>query len=147
TALLESQGRFADLAEYLAAWIKKGPDTYSSYAQYLSALIRSDRIDEANALIARWLRDGRTPAAPPPAAAARLQAAVYGAMGQGYGMHSNRVEERWLVPLAEAAGFFLRHEARLSDASTILGRWQFRQTEEGRRLRKAVLARLTDELA
>ncbi len=146
-ALLESQGRLADLAEYLAGWVKKDPAHSSPYAQYLSALIRSDRLDQANALIARWLREGQTPAAPPPAVAARLQAAVSAALGQVYGLYSNRVEERWLAPLAEAARFFLRHEARLSDASTILGSWQFRQTEEGRRLQKAILTRLTSEAA
>jgi hypothetical protein len=146
-ALLESQGRIADLAEYLAAWIKKEPEQASPYAQYLSALLRCDRLEQANALIARWLREGQTPAAPPPAVAARLQAAVSAALGQGYGMHSNRVEDRWLAPLAEAVRFFLLHEARLSDAATILGSWPFRQTEESRRIQKAILARLTGELS
>jgi hypothetical protein len=146
-ALLESQGRLADLAEYLAGWVKKDPADSSPYAQYLSALIRSDRLDQANALIARWLREGQTPTAPSPAAAARLQAAVSAALGQVHGLYSNRVEERWLPLLAEAARFFLRHEARLSDASMILGSWQFRQTEEGRRAQKAILARLASEAA
>ena len=33
STLLESQGRFADLTEYLAAWVKKDPETPSPYAR------------------------------------------------------------------------------------------------------------------
>jgi predicted Zn-dependent protease len=142
---LETQGRFADLASYLAAWLKKEPASSSPYAQYLSALIWADQLDRANALAARWLREGQIPGSPAPAVEARLQAAISLALGQGHNFQPGRVEERWLTPLAEAALFFSRHEDRISDADLILSAWQLRQTDAYPRVRKALFARLTAE--
>jgi Vault protein inter-alpha-trypsin domain/von Willebrand factor type A domain len=145
--LLEGQGRYADLADYLAGWLKTKPDSYYPYGQYLSALIRSDKLDRANALGAQWLREGQTPSAPTPSAAARLQAAIGLALGQGHNLYTNRIEERWLTPLADAALFFLRHEARAADAHSILSNWQFQRSDEGRRVQKVLATRLAAEIA
>jgi predicted Zn-dependent protease len=144
--LLEGQGRYPELVDYLSAWIKKNPDSASPYAQYLGALVRTDRLAKANDLVAQWLREGQTPEAPTPAAAARLQAAISLTLGQGHNLYTNRIEERWLAPLAEAGLFLARHEARASDAGTILSAYQFRQTEEGHRVGKALLTRLAAEV-
>jgi predicted Zn-dependent protease len=142
-SLLENHGRYADLAEFLAAWVKKDPESSSPYSQYLSALVRSNQLDRANDLIAQWLREGQAPGKPAPAATARLQAAVALALGQGHNFYTNRVEERWRAPLAEAALLLASREDRAGDASQILSASQFQQTDEGRRVRKALAGRLT----
>src|SRR5262249_31970000 len=72
---LQQQGRYPDLVEYLAGWIKENPESVSPYQQYLSALVRADQLDKANAVIAQWLKEGLAGELMPPAAA-RLSAAV-----------------------------------------------------------------------
>jgi tetratricopeptide (TPR) repeat protein len=141
--LLESQGRHAELADYLAAWLKKTPESSSPYSQYLGALVRTDRLDQANGLVAQWLRQGQVPGELTPAASARLRAAVSFALGQGHNFNSNRIEERWLAPLAELA--LSRHEALAFAASEILSSGQFQQTDQGLQVRKALAARLVAE--
>ncbi len=59
--LLEGQGRYPELVDYLADWIQHDPENASVSAQYLSALIRSDRMDAVDAAVLRWLREARTP--------------------------------------------------------------------------------------
>jgi hypothetical protein len=147
---LETQGRYADLADHLAAWIKKDPVSASPYAQYLSALVRTDRVEKAHGLIAQWLREGQ--GGDPPgtlslAQAARLQAALSHALGQGHNVRSNHIDGRWLKPLADAALFFAPYEARSHDTSLILSSYQFRQTDEWSRVHKALVARLVADLA
>ncbi len=144
--LLESQGRYADLADYLAARVKKDPQSSSVYVHYLTTLLRTSKVDRANALIAQWLREGQAPAEPTPAVMARLQAAISLALGQGHNFSTNRIEERWLAPLAEAALFLSRHESRISAAAQVLSAGQFQQTDEGRQVRKALAARLAAEV-
>ena len=75
------------------------------YSRYLSALVYADRLDKANALVAQWLREGQA-AMLTAAAAARLQAAVFLSLGQGHNINTNRIDERWRKPLAEAALLF-----------------------------------------
>jgi Tfp pilus assembly protein PilF len=144
---LESQGRFPELIEFLADWIKRNPDGAAAYQQYLSALIRTNEIDKANDLMARWLKEARLPGALPTPVAARLQAAVNQALGQGHNLYTNHIEERWLTPLAEAALFFGRHESQFSIADSIMSHWQFQQSDECRRVRKTVADVLVADVA
>jgi predicted Zn-dependent protease len=144
--LLEGQSRFPELVEYLAAWEKQNPEGYSAYQQYLSALIRADQLDKANALIAQWLKEGQVPKEPTPAVASRLRAAVYQALGQGHSLYSNRIEERWLVPLGQAVLYFARHGTQLDLANSIMSSNPFQQSDEVRRVRKATPDILSAEL-
>jgi predicted Zn-dependent protease len=143
---LYQQGRYADLVTYLADWVKLNPEGMTVYQQYLSALIRTDQVDKANALIAQWLKDGQASGEPPPAAVARLAAAVNLALGQGHNLQTNRLEERWLAPLAEAALFFARHETQSSLADHIMGNGQFQQTDACRKVRQTAAEILTAEI-
>src|SRR5262249_59891486 len=59
TQFLFNQGRYADLVEYTAGWVKRNPDGPTAYQQHLSALIRVNDLDRANELIAQWLKDGQ----------------------------------------------------------------------------------------
>jgi Flp pilus assembly protein TadD len=158
--LLEQQGRYTDLAAYLAESVAQDPPGRSTYEQYLSALIRSDQIEKADALALRWLKEAQellqkqlqkgsgseVPVELPAAAAARLEAAVYLMLGNGYQLSSNRVEERWLAPLAQAAVFFIRSTANSWIADHIVGNHHFQRSDEGKKLHKTFAGILSGEI-
>ncbi|MHC4176708.1 MAG: VIT domain-containing protein, partial [Planctomycetota bacterium] len=128
TQLLQNQGRWPEMADYLARWVERNPETSTAYQQYLGALMRINEIDKANSLIAAWLKEGRQQGKLPPDVSCRLRAAVSQALGQGYGMRTNRIDEQWLDPLADTARFFARHETHSNVASPIMGHRQFQGT-------------------
>jgi Flp pilus assembly protein TadD len=144
--LLQQQGRYADLAAYLSAWVERNPPSRTAYEQYLTALIKTDQIEKADALALRWLQEAQVPGELAPVAAARLQAAMQFMMGNGYQLYTNRVEERWLAPLAQAARYFARHETQASITEQIVSQQHFARTDEGRKLRKDLAAILTTEI-
>ena len=109
TGMLQQQGRSADLVNYLAAWVEQNPAGRAAYEQYLTALIKSDQIEKANALAASWLKDAQMPGELLPAVEGRLQAAIQFMLGYGYQLRTNRVDERWLPLLSQAAA--LLHSA------------------------------------
>jgi predicted Zn-dependent protease len=144
-AMLYQQGRYTDLVDYLADWVKREPAGRSPYLQYLSALIRAGQIDKANDLIARWLKEGRVPGELPAPVAARLQAAVSQAVGRGHNLSTDRMDDRWLAPLADLALFFARRPADLYVADTIM-QSTFAQSDECRKLRMTFADLLTTDL-
>ena len=81
-----------------------------------------------------------------PEAVAKLQAAVNQALGQGHNLNADRIEERWLKPLADAAFFFARSESQQNIADTIMNNWRFQQTDQCRRVRKSAAELLKSEL-
>jgi predicted Zn-dependent protease len=143
-SLLQQEGRFTDLAEYVAKWIEKNPPGYSPYSQYLTALLRSDQIDKADTLMAKWLKEGMVAGELSPAAEGRLQAAVNLMMGNAYQLYMNHVDRRWRTPLAEAAVFFAQHEPRWQFTDQIMNQYPFRHSEEMRRARKELAKILVD---
>jgi Flp pilus assembly protein TadD len=144
--LLQQQGRFAELADYLGAWVKENPSSSSAYEQYLSALIRSDQIEKADALVLAWVKEAQVPGELPPPVAARIQAAIALMLGNAHHLHSNRIDERWLAPLTQTALFFAKHETGVSIADRIISQYQFRRTEESQRLRKTLAGILSAEI-
>ncbi len=136
TQLLSNQGRWPEIAEYLARWVERKPEPLTAYQQYLGALMRTNQIDKVNSLIAAWLKEGRRAGKLPPDVSSRLQAAVSQALGQGYGMRTRRIDEQWLDPLAATVRFFARHETRANIAGQIMGHGQFRGSDQCRKLRK-----------
>ena len=144
--LLRQQGRSADLVAYLAAWVQQDPSGTSAYNQYLTALIKSDQIEKADALALRWLKDAEVPGELPTPAEARLNAAVRLMLGQGFELYTNRVEQRWRTPLAQAVRFFARHESRAATAEHILSQHPFQHTDEARTLRKALAGILSADI-
>jgi predicted Zn-dependent protease len=143
--LLEQEGRFADLVQYLAAWVEDNHAGSSAYERYLSALIRFDKSEKSDALALRWLKDGQVPGELTPPVEARLNAAINMMQGNAYQMYTNRIEDRWLIPLADAALYFVRHESHLASAGRILSHYQFLHSEEGRTVRKALAGMLAAE--
>jgi len=146
TNLLRQQGRFPRLAEYLAGWVDQNPENESAYSQYLSALVRTGQEKKANRLVAKWIKEGQRPAPIEPAVASRLSAAVSLALGQGYNLHTNRIEERWFDPLAQTALFFATHESHSHIADRIMGQWRFRQSDACREVRRKIVKVLNDQI-
>jgi len=143
---LRQQGRYVDLAEFLRKWTLRNPEDLTSYHQYLSALIYTDRVDEANRLAARWLDDARGEGPIEGDVRGRLDAAALHGLGSIYGLHTERIDERWLQPLADTALFLARHEGGGSIADRIMGNHRFRNTDACRRVRKAAAKILVAEL-
>lgn len=143
--LLRGQGRYRELADFLAAWVKRNPESNSPYAQYLSALVRSDRAAHAEELVTQWIRAALVAGELPRAAGARLNAAVAFATGNGHNLYTNRADERWHALLAEAVMFFARHDDHLNMVGTIL-RSRFSNTEAARTVREKMAAILVKEI-
>jgi tetratricopeptide (TPR) repeat protein len=146
THLLQQQGRYADLVEYLAAWVKAEPNRLPAYERYLSALIKTDRIEKADALASKWLKEGQVPGELPAPVEARLEAAVNLMLGHAYNLSTNRIEERWLAPLARAALYFARHETQSAHAGYIIGRHLFHRSDEGQQVRTTLVGILAAEI-
>jgi tetratricopeptide (TPR) repeat protein len=136
-ALLEQQGLFTELAEYLAGWVQQEPASSSPYLQYLSILVRTGQIDKASDLIVLWLREGQAQGKRSPVTTARLQAAIAQAVGRGHNLWTDRVEERWLEPLSEAALVFARRPEDLNFAQMIL-QSSFGNTDAALAVRKKI---------
>jgi len=143
--LLEGQGRMDDLVTYLAKWIALEPASNDPYRRYLAALLRTNQIDKAQALMEQWMqpaREGKQLASP---ASERLSAAVQQALGHGHGMYHERIDERWLKPLADVVRLLIRQKSYNYLAGQIMEHSQFRVSDEGKQLRREVLAILQNE--
>jgi hypothetical protein len=68
------------------------------------------------------------------------------ALGEGYDRNTNRFDPKWLAPLADAALCFAGHASTGEVADEIMGQSTFRQSDECRRVRKAALRALLDEM-
>ncbi len=134
--ILLNRGQMEDLLEYSTDWMQRDLPNTQAYLQHLSTLIRLDRIDDANALIALWMQEGRDADPLPPPAAGRLQAAISQALGQGHAMHAQRIEEPWLTPLAKTAIALAVHPTQPHLADRIMGDWRFRSTDAARSVRR-----------
>ena len=115
---------------------------------------------QADELVAQWIRDAPSRPLPsnrrqraiaqadtlPADVDARLRAAVSQALGQGYNLYTNRIDPQWFKPLADAAICFARHPSTAAVADQIMGQYNFQQSDECRRVRKAALRMLLDEM-
>jgi predicted Zn-dependent protease len=146
TELLWQQGRYTDLATRLEAWTSENPADQYAYSQFLSALVRTDDEDRATELMDRWIAEARKPAPLDLAVAARLEAAVNLALGQGHNLHSQRLELRWLPVLAETAEFFAVHGSHAQVADRIMTDWRFTSTDACRDVRRRIVGLLTEQI-
>ena len=98
----------ADTASWPSYWPTGSSGTRNSdqpYSQYVTALIRSNQANQAETLVGQWLREGQVPGELPPAAAARLTAAISSHSARDTIFNTNHVEERWQAPLARRPVF------------------------------------------
>ncbi|WP_020476056.1 VIT domain-containing protein [Zavarzinella formosa] len=143
---LQNQGRYRELADYLAETIKRNPEAEQPLGMYLAALVRSNQATKAETLATQWLTEAQVNGELPRPVAIRLTVAIAFALGQGYNLYTNRIEERWFQPLAKAALFFARRDDHIYTSSTILQHWRFQSTDEAREVRKAIVSILLAEL-
>lgn len=144
---LMQQGKYDDLLIYLDAWIKRNPASQTTpYQMYLSTLIRLDKVAKADETMAAWLREGTETEELKPDQVARFQAAISQAMGQGYQLYTNVVEERWQQPLADAALKVMRSLSRGGYADQIMQQHPFHNTDPARKARQQAARVLADEL-
>ena len=152
TYLLRSRGRYPELADVLARWVAREPEATTAYAQYLSALTKLDRVEETDHLVRTWLAEGEALAAvgpETPVAAvlrARVEAAVNHALGHGFELWLNDVDERWHEPLANFALRCARHRVLSLFANQTMNDWRFRDEDASREVRKETLAILMQEI-
>ncbi len=143
---LRQQGRYDELADYLAESLGSNPTSESLYQRYLSALLQSDRIDEANQIITRWLAEGRTGEKLPDPIVMRIRSATSQALGEGFNFNTNRLEERWLDPLSEVVRFFADHPLHGELAERIMNHHRFQETDHCRALRREAIERLQKDM-
>jgi tetratricopeptide (TPR) repeat protein len=136
---MQERGRWSELADFLNEWLKRDPEMSTPYEEYLGVLVRLDKLDDANAKAAQWLAEGRTLEKLSPPRTARLQAAVGFMLGNCRGISMNRIDDRWLRPLGDAAIFLAQHETQGYLADQIMTEGRFTRTDECRRVRKAVI--------
>jgi predicted Zn-dependent protease len=144
---LEQLGREQELVEFLADWVKRGPESETAYARYLSALVHAGEQKKADELIAKWLKEAQVRSEIASPVRARFQAAERAAAGHGYNLNTDRPDPKWFKPLADAARFFIDHPEHYPLASVVLDSWQFQQADEGRRLRGELFDRLSRGVA
>ena len=144
--LMQSQGRWAEMADVPRGVAQTQSRDVDALRAILGALVRLDKLDEANRLAAEWLAEGqvrassrrlRRPACRRPWASCSATATA---------STSDRLDEQWLRPLADAAIFFARHETQGHVADRIMGDGRFTQTDQCRRVRKAAVEMLRDEI-
>ena len=156
--LLQQQGRYDDMVEYLAGWVKRNPPSQGIYAHYLSALVWSDHEKQADERIAQWIRDAEEAvrAARRHRCAGRTAARRHGTASSG------RVAGDWtrLQPIYQSRRPAVVQDAgRCGDrirpsswagavADQIMNNYNnFRESDECRHLRKTALRKLLDEMS
>jgi tetratricopeptide (TPR) repeat protein/outer membrane lipoprotein-sorting protein len=150
--LLRQEGRYDRVVEFLDAGIKAEPNQSGLYAQYLSALIFNDQVDQAEATIKQWMQEGITAAQDnaklKPPVQFKVDAAISLALGQGYNLYYYRVASQWFAPLQEVAQAFLGHKHHFNFASRIMSS-NFRNSDEADKVRKDIwelLAKTLDSI-
>ncbi|WP_162275850.1 VIT domain-containing protein [Roseimaritima ulvae] len=144
--MLRSEGRTADLVAYLEQWIAASPHSRGALLQYLTALMRDDRLDDVNEIAKRWMADAQQQQRLDPATLARLNAAADYALGQRYQLYVYWLDPAMAQPLAETARFFLQHPHHHAIASQIVGNSRFSNTDESDRLRREIASRLSEQV-
>ncbi len=142
TTLLWGRRDLKKLSVVLEAWIARSSRQETPYRRYLSVLLFRDRIEAADAWADAQLKAEVVPPVTPEFRA-RLGAAINYALGHGWNFHYNRIEERWLTPLAGLARRLLRADDPVwHHVHRITSDWRFRRSDAYAELRKHLLADL-----
>ena len=148
--LYRKQARWDELQKWTTDWISRNPETasyYSAYAQHLAAMIFNDQLDAAYALAEQWLKEGRIEGKMTNLQRLRFDAALNLANGQVQNLYFQRLDERWLVPLAETARFFVHHPFHFDIVQRCSSNYYFNQTEVADQLRGEWLTMLRNDAA
>jgi Flp pilus assembly protein TadD len=145
TDLYRSEGRYDELLKFTTAWIERKPETQAAYQQHLSALVYNDRLDEANALAERWLKEAQIEGKLSGDQTTRLEAAITFAQGSAYDLSFYRMDERWFEPLAEAIRYFGRSKDKFGYVGRIMD-YRFGESDAADRVRGDFLKLLETEV-
>ena len=144
---LNTQGRFRELADYLAESLKRDSESEHAHAFYLSALVRSNQVERAETTVREWLREALAAAELTPSILAKANAAVRFSLGDGYQISTNRIDEKWHALLAEVALHFARRGDNVSTANLIISHHRFSSTDAASGVRKALADDLKKNVA
>jgi predicted Zn-dependent protease len=134
---------------FLEAWIAEDTTSAMAYQYYLSALLRLNKVEEMRAAMKKWIDEGvadivqegisdkvTARGESSQAIAARMQAALQAALGQGYNMYTEYVDPHWFETLAKTVKATAAVRAGRGYAAQIMGNGNFRRTDEARGLRR-----------
>ena len=130
--LLRDNQRRTELAELLKRWAQTESTNEYAYAQYLSALVNIDRIEQADELAKQWFQTSMRPEKLADWESTRLRATIKYALGNGYPSYKNWMEPKWHEPLLEVAQFFLKHEHHFDIPNQFLVSSRYSWTEEAK---------------
>jgi len=139
--LFRQEGRFKEKVAYLEAWLAREPEGTTAYQHYLSALVRTGNLEQIDKTLTAWFAEAK-PGKLSTAAASRIQAAVYHALGQGWGMYTNRLDKRWLPQLVQVVKALAGNYQHTYLAQTVAQHGEFARTDQARALRKELLVEL-----
>ena len=144
--LLEQQGRYSDMVDYLARAIESKPEGRELYEQYLIALLNSGKEETVVNLISEWCKQGMQPGKIERHVSAKLWAATNLMIGRTSRYYSNYLDPRWHSLLNELVRFFAGHAEESNLADTIMTQSRFHVTDEGRRLRAEIAQQLLNQM-
>ncbi|MEX2287409.1 MAG: VIT domain-containing protein [Planctomycetaceae bacterium] len=145
--LCRQQTRWDDLLAITTQWIARNPVDQSAYSQHLSALVFNDQLDAANALAEQWMTEARIEGKLAADQRARFDAAINFATCSAHNLYFSRMDERWLVPIADTIRFFIRHKHHSDIVTRINIRSEFQQSDVADQLRGEFLRLLQTDLA
>jgi len=145
--LMVNTHQLEEAVEYFESWMRENLEQIQAdgFNQYLTCLFLLDQLALAERLVEEWLALSETR----DLKGADLQkclAAIQQALGQGQNLYRNRIHEPWQPPLADVVRSWYEHDELANHAATILYHWQFRQTDEGRRIHQELYARVDKDL-
>jgi hypothetical protein len=140
--LLKRRGDADKYVALMEEWIQKQPTTRRAYDEYLSSLTLNEQMDEADALVLKWLESAGQPAELKGAERARFESAVAYALGQRHDISVSWMDPIWLKPLEDAARSCLTHEHHLHFGIQIINGYRFNNKENADRLRNEAADRL-----
>ncbi len=141
--ILYNHRRLTDFLAYLEKRII--PDTqhveYYDLNRMLSALVRLDRLQEADKHIASWLKEPFTEEEHG-ISLKKLEAAVQHALGQGDQLYSGRIDQKWLPVLGALVREHIDNEKIARYLQRIYSHWRFKRSDEGIALRLELYKKL-----
>ena len=117
--------------ELLKRWSQTKTNN-GGHSTYLSALVKLDRIEQANELAKQWMQSSMLPEELPSWELTRLSAAINFALGKYYSGYQEWMDPEWYEPLSEVAQFFLKHEHNFDILNQFLVDSPFVGTEQAK---------------
>lgn len=139
--LLQQNNALDQLILFLADWVAEEPTERNPYDRYLGALVSDNRMDEADDLVAKWLKDYQQPNKLQDHEVWKLQSAVQYAIGNRYQNRGNWMNPKWRQPLQGLAIYLMSHEHHSGLVSQFLGHHLYQGTKEAK-IARAEAARL-----